>query len=585
VLRYISENSFAGKLFKSPKMAVSDQYAISEECHVIRLNYSRLAFIGSVALWVASVTLARAKYYELFQGLGLIGSPALLYTPLLWIALGLAALSILRSVEKNESLLVFELIFIGIALQFSLSLFQENPRVYDSYIHYGTAKALMETQHTNPAEFGYQSWPGAFLWASVVTTVLNIPGGIFLYYFPLYALILLTVGLYVVARRFSGSKTTASAAVAFAAATVMVFLAENNSLQTHFSPQAVGLILIILFAYTIFSPANRLTRSSGSTFSYVLMGVVIFTSLTISHPPSALLALLVLLISSFLRLWRFEGAPSLVLAAACGVIFAAWQVYEVYQFAPYVVAVAGALVSLVSGYLQQARYLRVGIPKDPVLSNLTILRHMFFFSLGILGLYRVFKRRDKILTVILSYGIGTAMLFAFLLSLLQGFLWDRILLYGAFPVALSASYLIQKSRHKVKHVLVAFTLIFLLINAYVLYADEPEKIVPTSEQVAVQFLLDRVRSRSFTAYADAPLSFDDPSYARRNISTFNIDESKLSAFTHPGTDICSVAVSGRLRMLIGDMPFQKLLEENNVHMNRYYSSNYDVFYLVVGACV
>jgi len=541
-------------------------------------------FFASVVCWLVSVLLARANYHTLFQGFGVIASPSLLFTPLLWISLGLAALGILRSRDK-ESLVVIELIFLAVAFHFSLTLFQPNARVYDSYVHYGTAKALIETGHTIPADFSYQSWPGVFLWASIVTTVLNLPGDILLYSFPIYVLTTLTLALYVVARRVLRPKETASPAVVAATGSVVVFFAENNSLQTHFAPQAIGLVLTVFLAYALFSGgADSLRHSSES--SYALIGILFFASITVSHPPSALLAMFVLAASAFLRLRLdgWNGLPKPALLVVCGLIFISWQVFEVYQFGATLRAVVLNLVVTIMKGLLEARYLRPALPREAVLSDLTILRHIFFFVVGLAGFYLILKRRDRLLAIVSAYGAGTALLFGLLVVLFRGFLWDRTLLFGAFAVALSVGYVLRESNAKTKSVLLTFVIAFLLINAYGVYTSEPANMIPTSEREAALFTIQRVQSRSFTSFVEGPLLFDDPFYVQRNVQVFNIDEFALSSFARPDPGVCNVIISGQLRILVGDTRFLDLTAQMNRVMNRYYSSSFDVSYSVIGRC-
>lgn len=543
-----------------------------------KIPHTKLAALmvfGAVILWIAAMLFAKANYCLLISEFP-DKSPVTLFSFMFWLALSLLVLTVTLLREDNNRLLVC-LILITLMVHLTLVLFQENPRNTNSFCHFGGAKVIIQTGHINPERVGYHSWPGAFILGSMVKYVLNVSEENLLYYYPLFFLITMVLGLYLLAKRFSTLLKGFSSKATFIAVTFLILLAENNSLQTHFSPQSLGYVLIIFFVYAF------LLRGYEKHASYTLLCILIFGTVTFTHHPSTLFAILVLIPAGLLRFLRFKNSltefPTFTFMMTSLVIFLAWQIYQVYQLGWLRDLIESFVAVLLRGF-EEAKYFTVGLPKDPILSYLSVLRQSFFFSLGFYGFFQMLRRHEKnlFLSVILFYGLGTFLFFMFLLFFVRGMIWERVFLFGSLPISLCGAYVIRLMHKNAKRILLIITLAFLLTNTYTMYDSELPNIVPTSELLVADFVVKKVQVKVLTMEINELILFNSPDYWQSNVIPVSYIYFDPNKFTYPSEASC-VIISRQIQRFLGDEEFYYLTSKMN-NMNKVYSSNFTEIYEV-----
>lgn len=538
----------------------------------------RWMLAGSMMFWIISILLARLNFPS-FINIFPYKSPAELFTPLLWVALGLCVVSIFLLGQEKSATVVFSLILVFIILHFTLTLVQDNPLVYDSFFHSGNAEVITQTAHIDPARFGYHSWPGASIIGSAVECISGIPLNVFAYYFPGFILIVIVVGLFILVSAFLKSKPRPrSSSIIAVGATLLIFLAENNSLQIHFSPQALGFAMIVFLVYLL------LNESLFGSIGYLLIYFILFGAITIIHAPSSLVATFVVLMFNLLgMILRRSTSKNNVLALVIGslVILSSWNIYGMLQSGTISKTFIQNFVSFISEGSETATYFVVGSPTNPLLSYLSYIKHFFFFSLGACGFCYMIKKRHVFLSMILSYGVAVALFFIYVIFLTKGMLWERTLLYGALPLALCSGYLIQHTLKDTRRLLNFIVVTFLLINAYITYNNALGIIVPDSEIRTADLVVDKVQTKSITMFTNAPIFFRDPFYID-NVVRVPPEAFTLREFTNPPSGVLCAIISKQMQPSIGYEKFHSLISEMNNKMDRVYSSDFNVIYEVTG---
>jgi hypothetical protein len=513
----------------------------------------------TVSLWSLSLVLSAANDYSI--------NPPLIF----WAVLALAAVSTLLVPEEHLSLQIICLIFLALVVQFTPSFIESNARVYDSYIHYGLSNAIVEAGRTDPSTFFYDSWPGAYLVGAFATELSGMPPEIFLRVFPAFFLIAVSAGLVAVINNLSKvSRTFASSPLA-KAGFFIIFFAENNSLQSHFSPQSLGLILVVIWFFLV---TKRRIANFGSNAVILLL---IMISIVVTHPPSALFVGFAMVSAMVLRGLRkawYSGPATVSLSVLFWISFFAWQVYEANAFPVYL----GDLIVIVTGILAngviELSRLVVGTPSNPTLGFFSIARHIFFFCLALIGFSIMVKKRDRSVSSILIFASGTALLFLMFVITIGGLLWDRVLLYGALPVSVCAAYVLIQNWKRARILLLAFSLVFLLVGTYTLYAGEEMRIVPQTEFASANFVVSKIRALSTTTYSDEIILFLNPYYSSKMVSPVSPEQFKLADFTHPSPSIAFIILSGRTEVQIGAEQYAQLEFQMLAHTNIIYASGF-----------
>ncbi len=187
-----------------------------------------------------------------------------------WLGVGLIGLSLILA-ARTDSDLIFAIA--GAALIAILAgtpaLFEPNPSVWDSYIHFASAEEIIRTGHipTDPSEYA-ANWPGFFL----VVAFVNVVGGLApleaIGLFPLFSASLTFVALFVFLRAVFPAHIARPASVLSAILNVWA--------QYHVSPQGIGLSLALLVLATAWDKRVPVR----------LANAVLFLGLVLSHATS-----------------------------------------------------------------------------------------------------------------------------------------------------------------------------------------------------------------------------------------------------------------------------------------------------------
>jgi len=205
--------------------------------------------------------------------------------------LGFAAVLALR--EQSDALILGTGVLLVAALAGTPSLFEANPRYWDSYLHFSQGLAIQGTGHLplgNIAQYS-ANWPGTFLFDAILVETTGMSPLLLLMVYPFLAGGITFVAMFVFLR------STFPRPVAGMAAILSSLLAVWA--QYHLSPQSLGFVLMLLILSTMWRPQSRWRALSAT----------LFVGLVVSHPTSTLVLLSILIVFTIFGLLPFRKSP------------------------------------------------------------------------------------------------------------------------------------------------------------------------------------------------------------------------------------------------------------------------------------
>lgn len=278
---------------------------------------SALLTTVAIALWVHSLLQA-----ELTIGFfGLIHS----FPVTFWLAIGLLTLASFglwaRGTQSKLPLLQLLLLIFMIKLTpFAVGGVSASQPLFDSPLRdYGFVESIVREGRINSEAIWYHEWPGGWiLWTAILEICgLTQTAPAFLSAFiPLLWNLLLILPLYAFFKRVSGLSRNPSVALPWVA--LWIFYLGNWLATENIGAQAAGHFLYFCVLVTVLMALQRGSYSPGT----VLVLIILMGALTTIHLPSALAALLPILVVGIFRKPRSIGLFLI------GVVFvASWLTY------------------------------------------------------------------------------------------------------------------------------------------------------------------------------------------------------------------------------------------------------------------
>lgn len=201
-----------------------------------------------------------------------------------FLGMGLLATSLILALRSRSDLLfaIAGAVFLGM-LAGTPGLFEPNPPIWDSYLHFASAETIIRTGHipTDPSEYA-ANWPGFFLLAAVTYFTGGFAPLQFVGLFPIFSGCITFVTLFVFLRSFFGSRTARLASILSAILNVWA--------QYHVSPQGIGLSLALLVLATAWDRRVPVRVANA----------VLFLGLVLSHATSTFFLLGILGLDFFI---------------------------------------------------------------------------------------------------------------------------------------------------------------------------------------------------------------------------------------------------------------------------------------------
>lgn len=274
-------------------------------------NRKRLSIILTILAFVIwSCSLLESNL--IIDNLGLLSS----YPVWFFIAIGIliAAASIAWSKpEGNGWLLSIQTGLFVASLFLTPLIIEGTTRFPASYQSYGFIDYVIRSNHINPTQVWYHSWPGFSL---VFTPLFQLTGisnpEVFMGMFPFIIQLAFLMPLYLLIKELSPGYDRLFWPAAW------VFTITNWTNQEYFSPQALAFLMLM---YVAVLTVVSLKRSSDNQVLSVLIVLILF-AITLTHLVTAIFALLIILV--FQIIWR---KINLNIDIVLSVVIAGWTIY------------------------------------------------------------------------------------------------------------------------------------------------------------------------------------------------------------------------------------------------------------------
>jgi len=238
----------------------------------------------ALLLWSHSIVSARFEigYFGLIQGL-----PVSFFLAL---AILITAAGVLWASKQNHGrLLGVQMVILVCALWLVPQITGGSPPFDDhAYRNLRLIDHIVREGYFSAQEFGYLSWPGAFIWMASLSEVFGVDPETILHVFPVLMQLLLLLPLYIFLKNTLGeSRSNYCWAGAW-----LFCLASWTGRQYLGSAPGIGLFLLLTFLALVTTPA--LWERGRRSLPWLGLTVAVFIGLTMTHLLTSLAALCIL---------------------------------------------------------------------------------------------------------------------------------------------------------------------------------------------------------------------------------------------------------------------------------------------------
>ncbi len=366
------------------------------------------------------------------------------------------------------SVLVIFAVFCGLPY-----LMEPNPRNGDSWVHGGTANAILSTGHLNLSKFQYQSYPSSFLILSIQSAISGVNLTSLLHILPMAIVLVFFAALFVAINEISKNPK-------IAIVSVLVFGLSTYYLQFNFAPSLFGWILLFLliamFAKTAQASTEFKLVSNKLSFTIILLLFIIGVITT--HPVTQFSAIAIMFFLFIFRkkIWRSNYAFLFSLLLLTILIITAWAMFFGFSyFSNVLIESRNAFETIVSNLSKSvvAQSFKGFTPFG--VANLLLARRAIFILIplaGLCGLILMWKQQKTSKNFTFLLAILFAGLTEIPLTLFGVLPLERSIQLAFIPLSVFSAYLIC-TKKKVGVTILIFLVLTIPINFAANYWNEP----------------------------------------------------------------------------------------------------------------
>ena len=407
--------------------------------------------------------------------------------PAYWIGLGLMSVGVgLAASSRSDALFVTTGALLLGVFAVTTTLFEPNPSVRDSYLHFANAELINRLGRlpTDPTNYA-ANWPGFFIDAAFADALGGVAPLQFIGLFPLFSGLITFAALFIFARSFFPSAVARPASIVAALLCVWA--------QFHTSPQGIGLALALLVLGTAWDRRVPIRAANA----------ILFLGLVLSHATSTIFVLAffgadLIFVSALPRAWRARAEGALPLRYNPFAMYATgWLGWLFFAAAGTAETARTAVVSQIGQILQ------LGAKTETVVTERT-LANIFVWgprvrlaALAVFGLaslvalmvaYRHKPSRSRVRFFVASIAALAVLALADILFL-GAQLYDRALMFFAILAPCLSLYSLGELRVRpaFRRAVFAILLVGSLAAATTMYYKEALNLVPNQVTSAASF--------------------------------------------------------------------------------------------------
>jgi hypothetical protein len=398
-------------------------------------------FVLSFLIYLIGIYFSRIEYPDYIANYPDIKFISITH-PLILPATILMGISVfLFAKTKRELMLLLSLITMGIFLWNTNILMMPNPRTYDGYWHYSVSQFIIDNHKFGTSELAsyskfYLNYPFTGIFGAEFSLITGVDGLTFIYFFPLFFTAMITLFLFACSRLIFKKSLFTSAVV------VLVFFIGNASMQTHFSPQAVGLIWYGFIFYLVFK------YFESPEFVVKITIILMLFIPVITHPLTSFVVGIVFLSILVHNYLLKEKMVSKSLVLIFFIFFISWQIYwAVFSSTAFLEYLSRTLDQIFTEGLLETGSTEFIIRTETYSTTFLAFRtaiHGIFICLSILGLIFLWKLNKMEWGIIVSFMLGPFFYFIYTYFSVQSFLYERAIMFIYFPLSITVGYLAYK---------------------------------------------------------------------------------------------------------------------------------------------
>lgn len=405
-----------------------------------------------------------------------------------WLGLGIMVSSVLLGLRNgDERLFLVQVLLIFVSLWGAAALFEKNPSVWDTYIHYLSADRIVGTgtmAASGPYDYSF-NYPGFFVLSASYSSLAGEPVLLFLRFYPLFSATFMLVAMYLFVRTYVPTVHSRYA--------LIICVLANVWFQVHFSPHSLGLASGLL----VFVCLER------DGFEWKLAALALFTFVVVSHPTTVMIVLGGVIAREVVI--RLQGLLARPLPSArkpwpVSVFFLIWMAW-LFTGA---VSFSGILIDVITARLGFMIYVPEAVagtvasrtaedlfPIPPKIRTAVIAVLVALVALSLLIYIITRKRRDYVLppTILALFALPFVMVPMDILFF-NGQLYDRaiLILVLACPIILTIVLVSRLRRRIVQGILISGLILAASFNMSTLFYNESLYIVSDEGIDASEFL-------------------------------------------------------------------------------------------------
>lgn len=422
-----------------------------------------------------------------------------------WIGLGClftAMLVLLNKHERHELYDITALALLSIYMLVLPILITENPRHQDEYLHGGEVFDILSSGYVNPNLEYSHNYPLAFIFmaGSLLTTNLNE-----IVFFKLFASILtllLVTMLYYTTRQFNDT---------FALVAPLALIGSFWTVENHFSPQGLALILYSIIFLALF---HYIKNNNRSWLFLVAISVIL---INLSNPTNSYILsinLIIIIIIFYLFRRRIDNIQISIMFIFITMLLG-WASYNAETTFVKLGTYTEELTSSF-GLLTAVKITPNPNPSYAFINELRLLVSSIVLSTGLLSIILLFKMRDQDnILVLIGWFISNIIVLS-LTAFISQFVFGRSYLYLTFSWCILQGLLysfmynnrfkIRFSKSLIRVPLLTVFILLIVIIPLTHSGRDPTTYITSSLQTSISYLSER-ESNTNLFISDYPTLF------------------------------------------------------------------------------
>lgn len=414
-------------------------------------------------------------------------------SPLFFVSLGLLLTSFILALNiKSRELLSTIILLLIMFLFLTPAIIEDTPRFRSSYKVYGFTDYIVQHGYINPSDIWYHNWPGAFISMSILLNMTDSSNNLlFWLYFPFIIQILYFFPIYTILNTlFQNDEKKKWIGI-------WVFYILNYTNQDYVSPQAMAyLFFLIILSFVAKMIVNRDLVDTTYNVPYKFIGIILFSSLVITHMITSMLIILIFILTTIFMSNSIYKKICYQFTFLYAIILTVWIIYGAYRYLDWhLVEFFSKAFDIDLLFSQNIENRVAGSSAHLVISRLMIYSAIISGIMAIIGIVLSYYKKDKI------YSVNKMMIIVagatLLLAPISSYGGEMIMRLFLFSLPLMAFFIPQVCNKKFSIMLILFLVIMTPVHILTHYGNERYDYLSVGELIFYNFFYDKTNTQYY----------------------------------------------------------------------------------------